>query len=366
MVVASPSGQFLTRLTPIADALAAINLVKPVGVSEITLAKAAGHILATDVVASAAQPKRASALYEGIAVSAETTLDASSYSPVQVRALRVATSTPMPEGADAVVPLDAVQWRGDISEVTAPIGPGDGVLQAGGDCAAGAVLHRAGQRLHLSDAAMLSLTGVDRVNVRSPKISVASAGESDVLQAAAAIITQELRNQTIPVVRVSLEAALRDDVCDAVIGIGGTGNGMNDTHVLTLAQVGRVAFHGIGLSPGETAAFGFKGTKPVLLLPERLDAALATWCVLGRKLLARLSGSAETDLTVPAKLTRKIASTVGIAEFVPVSVSANNAEPLATKHLPLSTLVGANGWVLVPPESEGYQIGASVMVHPWL
>ncbi len=79
-----------------------------------------------------------------------------------------------------------------------------------------------------------------------------------------------------------LESALADQGADAVVAIGGTGTGRNDASVCTLARLGRVEAHGIALSPGETAAVGFAGSRPVLLLPGRLDAALAVWLVIGQ------------------------------------------------------------------------------------
>ena len=87
--------------------------------------------------------------------------------------------------------------------------------------------------------------------------------------------------------------ALAADNADAIIAIGGTGSGRNDTSVQVLAREGRVAVHGIALAPGETAALGFAGTRPVLLLPGRLDAALAVWLMVGRRLLARLAASKQ-------------------------------------------------------------------------
>jgi molybdopterin biosynthesis enzyme len=124
--------------------------------------------------------------------------------------------------------------------------------------------------------------------------------------------------------------------------------------------------HGIGLTPGETTAFGFAGTRPVLLLPGRLDAALAVWLTLGRRLLHRLAGGRTFD--DPAEtltLARKLVSTVGLAEVVAVGRSGDAVEPLASKYLPFSALGRADGWVLVPPESEGYSAGARVSVRPW-
>ncbi len=64
-------------------------------------------------------------------------------------------------------------------------------------------------------------------------------------------------------------------------------------------------------------------------------------------------------------LARKVTSTVGLAEVVPVRRDDGKAEPLASKYLPLSSLTRSDGWILVPAESEGYSAGAQVQVRPW-
>ena len=86
------------------------------------------------------------------------------------------------------------------------------------------------------------------------------------------------------------DGVLAAESADAIVAIGGTGSGRNDTSVQTLAREGRLAVHGMALTPGETAAFGFVGARPVLLLPGRLDAALAVWLTVGRRMLERLAG----------------------------------------------------------------------------
>ena len=64
-------------------------------------------------------------------------------------------------------------------------------------------------------------------------------------------------------------------------------------------------------------------------------------------------------------LSRKVVSTVGLAEVVPVRRSGDRVEPLASKYLPFSALSRADGWILVPADSEGYSAGAQVSVSPW-
>jgi molybdopterin biosynthesis enzyme len=105
--------------------------------------------------------------------------------------------------------------------------------------------------------------------------------------------------------------------------------------------------------------------RPVLLLPGRLDAALAVWLTLGRRLMARLTGSNEQEPAIKAKLARKVASTLGLTELVPIRMIDGAAEPIASGYVPLSALAQADGFILVPPDSEGYPPGSEVVIRPW-
>ncbi len=63
---------------------------------------------------------------------------------------------------------------------------------------------------------------------------------------------------------------------------------------------------------------------------------------------------------MPVTLVRKIVSTVGLADVVPVRITAEGAEPLASGHWPMQAIARADGWVMVPPESEGFAAGAQL------
>jgi molybdopterin biosynthesis enzyme len=257
------------------------------------------------------------------------------------------------------------------AEALVTVNPGDGVLPAGGDCDPGIPLRYAGDRLTVTDLAAFSAIGLARVTVREPRIRVLPLRGSGIINAAARLLATDIDRRGAA---ARLDEAGRDfngvlasESADAIVAIGGTGSGRNDTSVQTLAREGRVAVHGMALTPGETAALGFVGPRPVLLLPGRLDAALAVWLVIGRRILDRLAAAKtkENEPGVTLTLARKIASTVGLAEIVPVRRVAENAEPLASKYLPLSSLGRSDGWILVPGESEGYSAGSQVHVRPW-
>ena len=372
MDAASETNQTIARLTPLADVLAAIDAqVKQVTACSLELDVGEGWILAADAVVPR-RPQSALALLDGWALAAEATLGAGGYSPVLLPAIppRVEVGQPMPAGTDCVAPSDAVKVSGGRAEVLNTINPGDGVLPAGGDSDGSTPLRRAGEPLRAVDSAALSAAGITRVSVREPSVRIVPLHANAIIGAAARLVMGDVERSG-GIVQLDgtrkLGAALATDDADAIVAIGGTGQGRNDTSVQTLARAGRLVAHGIALSPGETAAFGFAGSKPVLLLPGRLDAALAVWLTLGRRMLARLTACSSNE-RAPAEtlpLARKVTSTVGLAELVPVRRHAGQAEPLATKYLSLSSLARSDGWMLVPADSEGYSAGSPVQVRPW-
>jgi molybdopterin molybdotransferase len=281
---------------------------------------------------------------------------------------RVEAGQPMPPDTDGVAPFDAVRIERDRAEALSPVNPSEGVLPAGGDCDATLPLRRAGERLRLADLAAFAAAGLARISVREPRIHILPVRGNAIINAAARLVAGDIeRNGGAPRIETGrdLELAFAADSADGFVVIGGTGSGRNDTSVQTLAHEGRVGVHGIAIRPGETAAFGFSGSRPVLLLPGRLDAVLAVWLTVGRRMLARLAGGGDSEPAASVRLSRKIASPVGLAEFVPVLRSGDNAQPLAAKYLPFSALARADGWILVPADSEGYPEGATVAARPW-
>jgi molybdopterin molybdotransferase len=373
----APPPQRIARLTPVREVHARIDaLVAPIAPQAVELRAAIGRVLAADAVAPAGMPMAARALRDGFAVRAETTADAGSYTPALLATVhRVDLGDLMPPDADAVVPLDAVALDNGRHQVVAPVAAGEGVLATGADIRAGEILFRSGERLRTTGAAVLAAAGIAQVMVREPRIRLVPAradreavlaAAHDLMARAIAAMGAKMTFATPPAQAADLGAALGDATADAVIVIGGTGSGSRDASVHRLARAGRVEVHGIALSPGETAAFGRVHARPVLLLPGRLDAALAVWLVLGRRMLARLAGGIADAPASGAKLARKVASPLGLADVVPVRLRDGVAEPLASGYWPLAAIAQADGWILVHPDSEGYPAGSEVVVRPFL
>jgi molybdopterin biosynthesis enzyme len=371
MTVTLQLSQRISRLAPLADVLALVDVqTGPVAPRESAIAAAQGHVLAADIALETSLPPHAIALRDGYAVRSDWSLDASSYAPAMLPSMpvRLDAGAKLPGDTDAVAPFDAVEADAGGAWMTMTVAPGDGVLPAGADGKVGDILLRAGTRLDARHVALLVAAGVPQVSVRAPRIRFVTAKPdgSGMIAGATAMLARDIesRGDRRPNGAISFADALRDDECDAVVAIGGTGSGRDDHAVTSLAEAGKVSFHGIGISPGETAALGFAGARPVLLLPGRLDAALAAWLLIGRGIMARLAGTADNERSWPATLSRKISSAIGLAEAVPVRCEGGQAEPLATGYWPLHALARADGWILIPADSEGCPAGTRVEVRP--
>jgi molybdopterin molybdotransferase len=359
------ASQRIVKFAPLAEGYARIDKLEPVLPRDVALGTALGRVLAADVSAPGMLPQQPIALRDGWAVRSDAILDAGPYAPVPLaeKPQWVEAGEAVPDGMDAILSLEAVVLKNSGAEALAGAVPGEGVLPVGADAMKGFALRRAGERLRLTDLALLGAAGIGNVKTRVPRIRLVCAkkdvGGEDFLTPFLARLIETSGGAVEVQKAMPLEQSFTDEGVDAVFVLGGSGAGRNDKSVLMLARVGRVEFHGVALLPGETAAFGI-AAKPVLVLPGRFDAALAVFLTLGRRLIGRLAGVLEDEPGIPLKLARKIASQPGFAEFVALRRENKGAMPLSSGPSTLAALARANGWLLVPPESEGYPAGATV------
>ncbi len=93
-------------------------------------------------------------------------------------AIKIMTGATIPEGADAVVPVEVTNQEGDRVEIREAVPKGASVRAAGGDMAAGSTVLRMGERMGPAHLAVLASIGVARVKTYGrPKVAIMSTGD---------------------------------------------------------------------------------------------------------------------------------------------------------------------------------------------
>lgn len=362
------------RLVPLADALATLEAVcGEVAATRVPVVEAGSRVAAVPVVAPAPVPDRALALRDGWAVCAQDTLGATSYAPcfAVTPPSRIRAGEPLPETTDAVLPLPFVDASAVPCEIYWSVTPLEGARGRGGDLAEGTLLVDAGEVLRPEQVALLRLAGVTEIEVRAPFVSVLSLGSAGTPSPAAAYVAAAAEREGASVLVESTKASdpegaarlLSAQDADLVLAFGDSSCG--GTIATAVSMLGEVLTHGLAVRPGESMGCGVVarssglGPVPVVFGPERLECVLATWLLLARPCLDRLAGRKPRELGVSLPLTRKIVSAPGMSDLVLLrrTTSAQGKrmwEPLATGDIPWSAILDAEGWRVVPPDSEGF------------
>src|SRR6187200_3309414 len=186
------TGREFFAVRTVAETLAGFRPARRTAVEAVALDAAAGRVPAAAVHAPHDLPGFARSTVDGYAVRAADTFGASEGLPsyldvagavamgaapdVAVEpggAVAIPTGGAIPPGADAVVMVEHTQeaMPGTI-EVVRPAAPGDGLVRADEDAAAGAQLVAAGRALRAQDLGLLAAAGVTQVHVHArPRVA---------------------------------------------------------------------------------------------------------------------------------------------------------------------------------------------------
>ena len=400
------------RYTRLADALDIIlSRIGPLGCEPVPFDRAAGRVLAQDVISKVDVPPFDRSGVDGYAARARDTFGASELKPIKLRligsadvgrptkltvrrgeAVRIMTGAQMPRGADAVVMVEHTRAERTRIEVLTPLIPGKNVSARGEDVRAGEVVLRRGQPLRPQEVGMLASTGNVRVLVsKRPRVAILATGselrkpgsrvrpwqvvDANSYSLAAAVATcggLPRRIGVVPDDLALLRKAMKRTAAtsDLVLISGGTSVGERDVVPDAIAGLGELLFHGLATRPGAPTAFGVIGGKPVFSLPGFPVSALVAFDLLLRPALRYMQGlPAERGFPrARARLSRKVSSTLGRAEVVRVRLKRVRgellAEPLRIAGSGiLSSMTQADGFVLVPEDIEGLEAGGEVEVE---
>ena len=380
------------------------NVCKVLPSERIPLRDAAGRVLADGVLSEVDVPAFRRAMMDGFALQAKDTLGSSTYNPlplkiigavlpgqsfdveVQAReAVRIMTGAPLPAGADAVLPAEQSATNDDTLSVLDEVPPGKHVGRVGEDVKRGTTVLQVGRRLRPQDLGILSSVGKAAVDVvRKPKVKLVITGD-ELCPAGSIAGVHQTVDANSPMVCALIErdggealfegiladepetirAAMADPSADMVIVSGGSSVGQEDHAPRILAELGELPIHGIAMRPSSPTGMGRIGNRPVFLLPGNPVSCLCAYDFFAGRAIRQLAGLAAAwpYQRMQGKLKRKISSVVGRQDYARVLVDGNDVDPIAIAGASvLSSTSRADGFVVVPADSEGYPPGAAVEV----
>jgi molybdopterin molybdotransferase len=294
----------------------------------VPLEQAAGRILAEPARAVVDLPPFASSAMDGFAVRAQETpgqlrvagARAAAGSPATSalkpgEAIAIATGGVVPEGADAVVPIERVVRVDNSIQIDAGIAAGENVRPRGGDARSGDAVVEAGVRIGPAQLGALAAAGVaDVVCALRPRVAVIATGSElrrpgeqlehgQIYEANGVMLAAQLESAGAVVAfvqvvaddveahRRALQTALEGDV---VLSSGGVSVGPHDLVRSVAAELGAdEVFWRVAVKPGKPLWFGLRGRTLILGLPGNPVSSLVGFELFVRPALLALQGAAE-------------------------------------------------------------------------
>jgi putative molybdopterin biosynthesis protein len=354
---------------------------------------AAGLVTAEPVWATRSSPPFDAAGMDGIAVLSADTLGASETTPVCLPpdAYEVVdTGDPMPEGRDAVVMREHVHYSGAAAELRAAVPPYQHVRSIGEDVSTAELLLPEGHRLRATDIAAAAAAGATQLLVRRrPVVTILPTGDEvrpigeptgagEITDTNSLMLATQAREASceahcLPIepddpAKIGAAVSAAAPGCDLLIVVAGSSAGRDDYTARVVAGLGTLAVHGVAVRPGHPVVLGVVGHTPVLGAPGYPVSAALTFDIFAEPLLAELEGTAPRKRPrTTARLARKLASPLGMDDWVRVRLGMVGGTMVATP-LPrgagvLTSLVRADGLLVVPAGQEGHHPGEQVEIE---
>jgi molybdopterin molybdotransferase len=304
-----------------------LERVRALPVERIPLEAATGRVLAEPAGAVVDLPPFASSAMDGFALRAA---DTPGTLPVLARiaagkpaerelqageAMAIATGGVVPDGADAVIPLEYVVERDNIIEIAEAVVSGANVRPRGGDVRAGEPVVEAGTRLGPAQLGALAAAGIAEVPCRAqPRGAVLATGtelrrpgeplgQGEVYEANGLILASQLASAGALVERLAVvaddedahrEALARGLEHDVLVTSGGVSVGPHDLVRRIEAELGvEEVFWRVAVKPGKPVSFGVFGSTLVFGLPGNPVSSLVGFELFVRPAVLALQGHGD-------------------------------------------------------------------------
>jgi putative molybdopterin biosynthesis protein len=403
-----PLSQAQARLR---EALTDANLWRVLGVESIPLDEnALGRVTAEPIWAEISSPHYHASAMDGFAVRAISTNGAMPSAPVTLfigpEAQYVDTGDPLPEWANAVIPIENVESLDEHDQITkeirkpksirirASVPPWSHVRPLGEDIVATQLVLPAGHFLRPVDLGAIAASGHQTIRVAlKPKVAILPTGTElvpigsklkagDILEYNSLVIAAQIKSMGGEPTRYPITKDDLESICERVLEAAkshdlvllnaGSSAGAEDFSAKVVEKLGTLLVHGVAVRPGHPVILGMvngsSSPVPIIGVPGYPVSAALTVDIFVEPLLAKWLGRRPVELpTETATLTRKIVSPAGDDDFVRVAVGKVGDKPLAA---PLSrgagvitSLVQADGLALIPSGVQGIEAGEQVKVR---
>ena len=379
---------------------------------------ALGRITSEPVWAKTSSPHYHASAMDGFAVVAITTNGAMPSMPVTLQlgpeAEYVDTGDPLPDWANAVIPIENIESldaHGNITKdirdpdairIRASVAPWSHVRPLGEDIVATQLVLPTGHTLRPADLGAIAAAGHQEIKVaRKPKVAILPTGTElvpigsklkagDILEYNSLVLAAQIKSMggeptRYPITKDDfnlicqrVEEAANDH--DLVLLNAGSSAGAEDFSAKVVELLGQLLVHGVAVRPGHPVILGLVNRKPENLKPETWNlipiigvpgypvSAALTIDIFVEPLMATWLGRRPNELpTETATLTRKIVSPAGDDDFVRVVVGKVGdkllAAPLSRGAGVITSLVQADGLALIPSGTQGMEAGDKVQVR---
>lgn len=373
---------------------------------EVDTPGALGRVLAAPVEAPEDLPPFARSLMDGFACRAEDirTVPATlrlvddvgmgTVARVPVgrgQAARIPTGGMLPEGADVVVPIEQADVEGEQVVIHSALAAGRHLIEKGEDVTAGEPLLPAGHRLRPPDIGALMGLGLTRISVyRLPRVAILSTGDEIVPATEKPPLgkVRDMNSYSLAAYVQSLGAlphcygVIQDDEevlfttarealaeCDMLILNAGTSVGVKDLGAVVINRLGQpgVLVHGVDIRPGKPTVFAVCDGKPVFGLPGQPVSVLNTFDQFVAPVLRQMLQAPDATRLVQARTVSPIRSADGREDHVRVVLEQREdgwwATPIVGVSAMISTMVRAQGIVVIPSRSAGFEEGDEIEVR---
>ncbi len=362
----------------------------PLASENLAVPDAVGRVLAEPINARLSSPNFHLAAMDGLAVKADITFGASAAAPktliVGHEAFYVNTGQVLPDDTDAVIMVEDVNALDEEHiEIEAPVFPWQNVRRVGEDIVATELLFPQNHVITPYCVGALLSGGVFRVPVKiRPRVLIIPTGselvdwrqlELDAFRPGQVLETNSFvlgklieksggifeRHEMVVDDSAKIKNAVKaavDENYHMILVLGGSSAGSEDFAKTAIVELGDIHVHGVTIMPGKPIVIGSVASKPVFGIPGYPVSAIIAFEKFVQPLLLALLGQPESQReTIDVLPTKKIASKLGVEEFLRVKLGDVGgrivASPLPRGAGTITSITEADGIIRIPNHIEG-------------